>query len=88
MKFIQTISINIKTLCGKTIILEVEPNETINNIKNKIESTIGIRYHNQKLIFCGQQIHKGSLKQNGINLANTIYLIQNQRINKSSIIQI
>ena len=64
---------NIKTLCGKTIILEVEPNETINNIKNKIESTIGIRYHNQK---------------NGINLANTIYLIHNRSINKSSIIQI
>jgi RNA polymerase sigma-70 factor (ECF subfamily) len=48
----------IKTLTGKTITLEVEPSDTVENIKTKIQDTEGIPPEQQRLILQLREIEE------------------------------
>lgn len=66
----------VKTLTGKTITLEVEPNDSIEAIRAKIQEKEEIPPANQKLVFSGIELEDGkTLSDYNIQKESTLHLM-------------
>jgi ubiquitin len=66
----------VKTLTGKTISVDVEPDESVESLKSKIQQKEGVPIDQQRLIFDGKQLDAlKSLSDYDIDDDSTLHLV-------------
>ncbi|KLO06576.1 ubiquitin [Schizopora paradoxa] len=68
--------LNVKTLTGKEISLDIDEDETITRLKEKVEEQSGVPPPQQRLIFSGKQLVDGqTAKESSLKAGDTLHLV-------------
>ncbi|KAI0867560.1 hypothetical protein GGS24DRAFT_495240 [Hypoxylon argillaceum] len=68
--------IKVRTLTGKLIEFDVEPTDTIEDVKKRVEEKEGILPAQQRLIYSGKQMHDDvKLGEGGVVPDATLHLV-------------
>ncbi|KAI8632589.1 hypothetical protein F5Y19DRAFT_369485 [Xylariaceae sp. FL1651] len=68
--------IKVRTLTGKLIEFDVEPTDTIEDVKKRVEEKEGILPAQQRLIYSGKQMHDDvKLAEGGVVPDATLHLV-------------
>lgn len=74
--FSQPMQIFVKNLNGKTTTVEVEEAETVESVKTKIQTKVGIPSEQQVLIFSGKQLESGkTMRDYNIKAESTLHMV-------------
>ena len=60
---------------GKTITLDVEASNTINEVKAKVQDKEGIPQYQHHLVFAGRRLHFHTLSHYNIGMESTLHLV-------------
>ena len=70
------LGIRVKTLTGRTFTVEVEPGDTTENVKARIQDKTGFPANQQRLIFANKRLENGyTLRDYNVQNGDTVYLV-------------
>jgi len=68
--------IKVKTLTGKEIELDIDPDDKITSIKERVEEQSGVPPPQQRLIFSGRQMADDkAIRDFGVNAGSVLHLV-------------
>ena len=81
----KSLQVFVKTFAGKTLTVEVEPDESVESLKNKLQSKEGIPPNQQRILFGGKQLDsKKSISDYGIEDESTMNMVLRLRGGRES----